>query len=1689
MMNDPFAIPSPDDPIELAPVGGVLPILDDDQAKGRAMRIQYGLDDILKKSYEEIYSGLQNGSEADMRAEAAAELSLRKQSAAENAIKAFAAKKPTELQPEEIQGLRTMIDNMRKDVDPSTVFEEAYGKKYLTILDEIARRNPDMMWNDILKEKPQMAAAATDVGSTTAAKRAYINTQLQNLQAEARDQRWIPWTADMLKYLFPGYEETKLRGNVNTTGFNALGPALEAQRKALMDMDWDSGEFKTKVDEIAARLKADNPSAAVEFMKAMQGLDPEEQAQKSLGIAFDLLGIPIVKGIRKLFRHPDPTEGGGLVTFDRMTGKVKKTEPFEQTWEQARDAHAQRAVDQINNMGPFNMDDVLRESAEKAVKDVVKSADKPAQTKADILEDAGDVGEAAVQKATAELTKLNKGIQEPLEQAKDSLFSVYKGMETSLQTNTGSASRELVTRITDMFRDTRVNLAKVLEESQRIERLPEVLANEDSVRKIKDFIKDKYRGYAVLDIPRFYDETISNTRYAEVHLGTPEAELFTSPMVANNYRYTHGLKDFTIESKGTGYYLKGFRPFEETSNTLRDLIAKDDKTTVPMGNWGNISNYIRTPEETTSLAQRNNAKIATSVPARAQEIIADSYKPIKALRGWFGYNSSKKWRDLRDVMKAAQEVPDGEGKGVFFDTIQDFEDFFYRSKGFKPDEQQIEGYFAFTRGMELDRMFRNVAEHKFMAREGAETHKFYYTVNADTNQYRNLPVNPNLAKPKPEGTRVYSPEITGVVRNHMPKGTDVVAIIKPNGEARISNLQTMAKGDWDLFNFDVKSGKGQLIEIWNPEHRPLDGFAGISNERVRYVLSYGTETSQLKWDHIPRRGGGHMEYDNQFFIKQPNIIEEVVGDTRRKWYEGDTTIMPIAVRAMGKDVADKLDTIRVLLKEGKTDEARDFARKSIHIEWNVLEGWFKPKYGPDGKLIPARLNLNEKIRVVERNKTIMKSDNELQQKYLGKRPDDADWDEFRDGTNEGSLARQYQVAYTEERDAERLFTVKSEEDGPLYKLADVETVDPISTMNRALNRITKSNYLDDYKMASVEHWLEQAKNFLKLDNPDQIRYAPWKYYTDPEWLPGFKGTKEHTAFMNAKIAIDSLVGKPSVVDTWMDSASQYMIDSIYKRAGEDAAIYSQRLLTNTQNPFTFVRGVTFHMKLGSFNPAQFLAQSMTYTNIWGIAGPQAAAPATLGAQLHFWSTLNGRKPILDHLDKLASNLNIPGALKWKPGQLKESILEGEKTGFFNVRNYALDNPFASKIVGTVAGDVLDAGTIFFRGGERNSKTGAWHTAYLEYRRDNPFTKIDNAERAKILERADLLNNNMTKASNSVLHTGVLSVPTQFYTYQIRATELLTGKRLDKYTKARLLFMNSLAYGLPVGAGLTGVPFSDAELPFVGSLRTYAKENGYVVGEKFWSTMVMEGALGYAMFMATGKAYNPGDRLGAKGLESLNTLWRGDDFLWKFAGGAAGGMMKSILDTTDGFWAWARGMMGANDHFPVMGSDLMALAKENSTINSLDTFYNTLNIGRQLSKKGAFIAEADTTDAFIKLFTGIQSQDASDLQRMTHALKNQDEKWKRATQWAQREIRDGMRAQDANNQEQAQKYYTRAKAILDMYDVPHRDRMKAYANGVSTEKSLVEKLNYDWAIRKAPTAKQDQRFEIERRRLEREKGNQ
>ncbi|WP_196302700.1 hypothetical protein, partial [Streptococcus pneumoniae] len=81
-----------------------------------------------------------------------------------------------------------------------------------------------------------------------------------------------------------------------------------------------------------------------------------------------------------------------------------------------------------------------------------------------------------------------------------------------------------------------------------------------------------------------------------------------------------------------------------------------------------------------------------------------------------------------------------------------------------------------------------------------------------------------------------------------------------------------------------------------------------------------------------------------------------------------------------------------------------------------------------------------------------------------------------------------------------------------------------------------------------------------------------------------------------------------------------------------------------------------------------------------------------------------------------------------------------------------------------------------------------------------------------------------------------------------------------------LATNAAMYGIPMAAGLTGIPAADY-------LRNKALENGYVVGENFFTTMLAEGlpaAIGAVASgggdIQKGTVYDIGNRFGTKGLE-------------------------------------------------------------------------------------------------------------------------------------------------------------------------------------------------------------------------------
>jgi hypothetical protein len=1144
---------------------------------------------------------------------------------------------------------------------------------------------------------------------------------------------------------------------------------------------------------------------------------------------------------------------------------------------------------------------------------------------------------------------------------------------------------------------------------------------------------------------------------ANEQINIAEEYIVDQAMARNNLRQTA-----TVEQQGLGFYVKITKPINETDQVIRDFVAQTSNTKIPEGPVKTFLNAwlgkVRTPEEVLSQAERQNRLTATYTPSVLFDIMKDNAKTISKIstRNRFG-DKKTKWDQFLRVLENGQQIKDpnstDEVGGYFFKSPGELEEKYQQWFNRLPDEDEIVAYFEFKRGMEIDRIFRNLAEHRNQQRVGAETHRIVAT--------------------GPDGTPIYSPEFSGVVRKTVGAADDNVLIMKDDGTYTIRSLQRMSTAEKkELLQDEIDKGRGQFIELYKPEIRPLNGWNDMTDTRVRYVFSKSFETRELDWNQVPRRGGGHIEYDYDYYVKQAKIMKDEAGS--RFWYEGDTTVMPIQVAAMGRKVAGHLNEVRKLLLAKNEDGARAYSNTNLHIDWDTVRGWFTA--GPDarGKFHAARLSLDEPIHVVKKGESIGSFDKgRLETQYKG----------FKDGTREGSLARQSQVEFTTERDAYDVFTVDDvgTRGKPLYEVAQARLVDPITTMNRGLARIAKSNFLDDYKTMSVEHWLKQAEKYLK-PSKSEIWHAPFHAFNEADFVKDTPADIK-AALEASRYHTRQLTGTPSTTDALLHSLAQKTYDRLYESFGPKGLVVSPSwMLPKLKDPFGFVRGVIFNVKLGLFNVPQFIVQAGNYANIYGIAGSKYATSGTYAAQLHFWSTVNSNPAIINHLDELATRMKLPGTSHWKPGEFKEALEEGKKTGFFNVGSeYAvLDNPMSEKVVSDGVNTFLDWGQYFFKQGEKNAKMGAWYTAYKEFRDVNPIGRLTNADRSTILQRADLLNVNMSRASSSAIHQGVWSIPTQFYTYQIRLMELFYGTRLTGVERARMLATNAALYGVPMAAGLTGAPV-------VETINKYALENGYITGENFVSSLVMKGVPSMIGAMASGGGdfqkgtfQDVGNRFGTKGLEFLGNVNRGDKTWVDVAGGAAWSVAKSTWKLSDGM-RYAVGAMIAGDKevFPPMMEDATDVLKEISSTNIIFRPLAAINGGRWLSKNEAYLADTSLGQAIFSGFTGLKDDKINDIQTMTTSIASDKEYNDNLEKMFSQEFKRAMKTMK-DDKEQGHRQLSRAWHILDAGGYPEARIPGVITKALDDNQSILDKVTFDYYIRKSPDNRRMQGYESMKR---------
>jgi hypothetical protein len=1015
-------------------------------------------------------------------------------------------------------------------------------------------------------------------------------------------------------------------------------------------------------------------------------------------------------------------------------------------------------------------------------------------------------------------------------------------------------------------------------------------------------------------------------------------------------------------------------------------------------------------------------------------------KPLRAARnrgkGLDFWKNFGKGSEFERFLEFGQKKVDPEtGKpGYTWKNPADFEEAFQQTIGRMPDPIEVDGYFAWSRTNDADWAFRNLALYRNMLRVGGETHQLWFR---GTNGEKNM-----------------SQPFVGVKLKEMPVGQgygDPILLIDDNGMRGYSSTRIMNSKRGREAAEKIKSGEYSVVDMYNRDLRPLQGWNGIKDTSYRYVITKNIDTRPLDFVQLPRKGGGHLAYESPLWVKQAkvsvhNMVREEGKENRPVHrYEGDVTVMSTENRVLGQDIVDPLNEVAEHLWNGRLNEAKDVARNSplAAIPWEKVHGWFYPKRGPNGIEIPARLDMRQKFYVVPNNKTIKDIPNHFN-----------DYERFQDGSTSGSLARQFQVEFTSERDADEMFTIKNDgtKSNPLYSYKPTDMVDPITVLNRSLTRIVDSIWMDDYKISSMEHWIQKALTAgpngtsLFKEPIEEIRGSPWHFFMNGKLKSGV--APEITNRLEAeRWMIKSFNGVPSTVDAWVHGVQQSLVDTIY--GGSNAlvrtgALLGKYALATTYNAPAFLRSVAYRMDIGLFSIPQFIVQSQNYVSIFGIAGPVRASQGTVGALLHQYSRINANPAILQSLDKIAQRWG------WKPGEWMEAREALQRTGFEYVSketNLLMSHTYMSNnFVRSSWGTFLDAGEMPFKGGERHARYGAWYSSYKE---KGLVGKASNEDINAITLRASMMAGDMTKASKSALQMGPLAFPVQFLGYQMRLIEQFTGKRLSTLEKARLFGSYALAYGVPVASSavLLGLPINETIKKHLVDLYPDATMSDNKIYDG-----VMNGLPAAIMHMVTGNRYNVPERYGPDGFDIYRDMLAGDASVYKVLSGPTGAVVTSAFEATDPYFAWIGSRLRGDSKYKPSMDDFINIFKQTAAGNNFARLTHALTTGDWVSKNENVIKQniAPLNAAWMTV-TGLQPSEGTDARIIKEREEDQKKDNLDGANMFTKNYKRGLQSVKNKDYDMADQYFNTAFASLDYFNYPieRRDELIARATDPDT----------------------------------------
>lgn len=916
-------------------------------------------------------------------------------------------------------------------------------------------------------------------------------------------------------------------------------------------------------------------------------------------------------------------------------------------------------------------------------------------------------------------------------------------------------------------------------------------------------------------------------------------------------------------------------------------------------------------------------------------------------------------------------------RGEFFQSQGEFEQAYHSKYGILPSPKSITAYYSYVQANQLDGMIRNLGWARDKIRLGAKNWKDQYTKVFSEEEGQQF--SQQWTPLEFEGKEVHHDIFDKAYRAH-----DAWVAVRNSEDGQLHVFRkNFATPDQRAMVVKESANNGKVIQHME------NGF-DLGDKKIQFYVSGSSKEGRISVNG-PWKDGGHVINDHKWYVKQPTM--------KGGYYTGDIAVATAPNEAVAKERTKAFNDAVMGMSRGWSHDQLEKHISETGIG-NGMTGaefaqLFEQQHTADGvvrtgwsKDLPF-LHTQSGEQTADRHKEVLSTLRLQENPY-----------------NLLDMDRKF----AGERNSQNIPALIAER-GVKFRMEDGKLVDPLETLTQAAKSMVDVKLKRDYVLKSAMQWASQFQDILRPDNLRGKNSVAQLY--NPEYLPSADKIVLNNA-ENARKSILRFAGSLDGQERAFETFRAKLAEIAYGQLGDKKyQIAENWLLPTLTDPARFARSIAFHLKMGLFSPMHMFLQASTTANVFAIS-PRAALK---GIPAYFPLRAAIINPnMLDHSASVAAKFG------WDTEQFKEMYQAMLKSGWNEVHGdqALLDDIANPKLTNTKGRIILDAGSAMSDEGIKVHRITAWATAYQEWRTANPSGVLDRSVEHRLLQRADNMTANMSASNNSTWQRGLLSIPTQFFTYQIRTMEQYLGKTLTTAEKSRLFAVQAAMFGIPTAiGGAVGV------WPIAQSVKDSLTANNIPYDDVVTNT-VLNGIPQMLLRLASGSNFDVGQRFGPQGIDVGYELMHGQKSISDLFLGASGSVIGDVISTSVPFVKalWSLTSDDPKDKIYPLDMDTFEHVFQNVTsLNIALKLTYAMNTGRWMSKYGITQDEVTPFQAVFMGVTGANLSELNDTYRKDLVRKE----WKATADAAALQVRDYLRrGNEEKDDKQRAEYYRVAK---------------------------------------------------------------